>query len=332
MTVATYAAGSAIDFEMGITTNHQGYLEWWVCDLGKCGAEDLSTECFATPGACHRLNRVPHPSCEAGTDMKCGGIQKEYPSRWYLPCRGDPIPTPENIQMLGGPDGRMRYQLPAGFACERCVVQWYWVRIQLDSRVTVAGSLWLTESLARSRGSLRSGALSTCLINTLLGGSVTCSLSAVRLPSSFVNITGDCQHVHTPGDARLHLSPGVGWLQGRWWLGRRHRAVGRVRGRVARGVLDMRRRGDQGGGRRGARSARVYPCPGCADTTADACSGGGHSSADGGTNGGASRDGRAGSNGGACCDADAIRPSVLHRAVAASVSDDCPRRVHLVAD
>ncbi|OSX70983.1 hypothetical protein BU14_0622s0011 [Porphyra umbilicalis] len=70
MTVATYTAGSAIDFEMGITTNHQGYLEWWVCDLGKCGAEDLSTECFATPGACHRLNRVPHPSCEAGTDMK----------------------------------------------------------------------------------------------------------------------------------------------------------------------------------------------------------------------------------------------------------------------
>jgi len=148
MPVAKYAAGSTIDFEMGITTNHQGYLEWWVCDLDKCGAEDLTTGCFATPGACHRLNRIPHPSCEAGTDMKCGGIHKEYPSRWYLPCRGDPIPTPENIQMLGGPDGRMRYQLPAGFACERCVVQWYWVRVQFRSRVAAVGSLGLTESRA----------------------------------------------------------------------------------------------------------------------------------------------------------------------------------------
>ena len=119
-TVATYAPGGTIDFELDLSTNHNGYAEWWICDLDACGEADLTTKCFGVPGACHRLDRVPHPSCEAGTDETCGAIHKEYPSRWYLPCRGvGPV--------VGGTNGKMRYQLPAGFTCTRCVVQWYWV-------------------------------------------------------------------------------------------------------------------------------------------------------------------------------------------------------------
>ena len=65
--VATYAAGGTIDFEIAITTSHNGFMEWWVCDLDKCGEKDATSACFATPGACHKLDRVAHASCESGT-------------------------------------------------------------------------------------------------------------------------------------------------------------------------------------------------------------------------------------------------------------------------
>ncbi|OSX80170.1 hypothetical protein BU14_0058s0081 [Porphyra umbilicalis] len=126
-TVAAYTPGGVVDFEVGVTTSHNGFFEWWVCDLDACGAMDLTNGCFGVPGACTRLDRVAHPSCEAGTDVACGPIQAAYPSRWYMPCRGNPPPTVGNTQVLGGPDGKMRYRLPAALTCTRCVIQWYWV-------------------------------------------------------------------------------------------------------------------------------------------------------------------------------------------------------------
>lgn len=124
--VASYRAGGTVDFQVAITTAHGGFLEWWVCNLDACGQEDINDACFAVPGACAKLDRVPKDSCESGDDALCGPVQREHPSRWYLPCRGDPIPTTNGPQVLGGPDGRMRYRLPTGFACTRCVMQWYW--------------------------------------------------------------------------------------------------------------------------------------------------------------------------------------------------------------
>lgn len=72
------------------------------------GAADLTTGCFATPEACVRLERVAHPSCEAGSDVAWGPIQPAHPSRWYLRCRGAPEPTVGAPQVLGGPAGKMR--------------------------------------------------------------------------------------------------------------------------------------------------------------------------------------------------------------------------------
>ena len=127
--VAAYPAGGHVDFQVSITTGHGGFLEWWVCDLDACGQDDLNDACFAVKGACVRLDRVAKASCESGDDMACGPIQRDHPSRWYLPCRGVPPPTTTSPQVLGGSDGRMRYQLPRGFTCSRCVIQWYWVRV-----------------------------------------------------------------------------------------------------------------------------------------------------------------------------------------------------------
>ena len=125
VSVATYTAGGTVDFSVAITAAHGGYMEWWVCDLDACGQEDINDACFAVPGACVRLEREPLASCESGTDTRCGPVHAAYPSRWYFPCgtSGGGTGTPLRY---GGPDGRMRYRLPAGFACDRCVVQWYW--------------------------------------------------------------------------------------------------------------------------------------------------------------------------------------------------------------
>lgn len=127
-TVATYTAGGTVDFELAITAHHNGFMEWWVCDVDKCGGADPTGACFATPGACVRLDRVAHPACEAGTESDCGPIQPGYPSRWYLPCKGSAggIPGTGTPLVFGGSSGKMRYALPAGFSCERCVAQWYW--------------------------------------------------------------------------------------------------------------------------------------------------------------------------------------------------------------
>ncbi|OSX72068.1 hypothetical protein BU14_0471s0007 [Porphyra umbilicalis] len=125
VSVATYTAGGTVDFSVAITAAHGGYMEWWVCDLDACGQEDITAACFAVPGACVRLEREPLASCEAGTDPQCGPVHAAYPSRWYLPCGTTGGGTATPLQ-YGGPDGRMRYRLPAGFACDRCVVQWYW--------------------------------------------------------------------------------------------------------------------------------------------------------------------------------------------------------------
>lgn len=125
--VATYTAGGTVDFELAITAHHNGFMEWWVCDADKCGGGDPTGACFATPGACVRLDRVAHPACEAGTEADCGPIQPEYPSRWYLPCKGTAAPPMAGRPLVfGGPAGKMRYALPAGFSCSRCVAQWYW--------------------------------------------------------------------------------------------------------------------------------------------------------------------------------------------------------------
>lgn len=113
--------GGTIDFTAQLDSNHNGYFEFYLCDLGACGASDIEEKCF-TNGHCHRLERVPHPVCEDVASNKeefCLPIDPAYPSRWYIPCR-------KFRYVFGGPSGIMRYKLPDGVVCRHCVVQWYW--------------------------------------------------------------------------------------------------------------------------------------------------------------------------------------------------------------
>lgn len=121
----TYKAGSVVEFEVEIDTNHNGFFEFFLCDLDTCTENDISPRCFQL-GKCHRLTRVPNAMCEnpsMDTWYDCGPIDSLYPGRWYVPCRRG---QHNGVHLVGGTKGTMRYRLPAGVTCEHCVVHWYW--------------------------------------------------------------------------------------------------------------------------------------------------------------------------------------------------------------
>lgn len=120
-----YKSGGLVDFTVEIDTNHNGYFDFYLCNLDECGTSDIAAKCF-TGGRCYQLQRVKHPNCEArnvNTDYDCGPVDPTYPGRWYLPCRKTGY---VGVHMVGGKSGTMRYKLPDGVVCKHCVIQWYY--------------------------------------------------------------------------------------------------------------------------------------------------------------------------------------------------------------
>lgn len=123
--VANWKKGAHVDFTAELDTNHNGYFEYYICNLDKCRMPDISGKCFQK-GFCKKLLRVPHRDCQdekVNTDYECGPIDHAYPGRWYVPCRKT---GHVGVHIVGGPAGTMRYKLPDNFECQHCVVQWYW--------------------------------------------------------------------------------------------------------------------------------------------------------------------------------------------------------------
>lgn len=117
--VATYKSGQIIEITADITTNHNGYFDFFICDATKCGG-DITEACFKN-GHCHQMMRVKTPECESQKSLECGPIDPAYPGRWYVPCRkGGHV----GEHFMGGKF--MRYKLPDGFKSDHAVLQWYW--------------------------------------------------------------------------------------------------------------------------------------------------------------------------------------------------------------
>ncbi|KAI0563544.1 hypothetical protein FGB62_37g00 [Gracilaria domingensis] len=115
--VQTYEQGSVVFFESEIITHHNGFYEFYVCDIDRCG-DDISPRCF-TEGHCTKLIRARGP-CDSGDHPGCGPIDRNYPGRWYLPCiTSEPM-------MVGGNERTIAYVLPPWLVCDHCVIQWYW--------------------------------------------------------------------------------------------------------------------------------------------------------------------------------------------------------------
>lgn len=123
--VEKYQSGGIADFTVEIDTNHNGYFDFYLCNLDACGKSDIAEECF-TGGHCYQLQRVKHSDCEdpnVNTIYDCGPVDTAYPGRWYVPCRKS---GHVGVHIVGGKSGTMRYKLPDGVECNHCVVQWYW--------------------------------------------------------------------------------------------------------------------------------------------------------------------------------------------------------------
>lgn len=118
--VARWSPGSVVDFEVDIVVHHNGYFEFYLCNLDSCGTDDVEQKCFRN-GHCVKLERAYDKSCERGYDRQCGPIDRQNKGRWYIPCNS------RKEFLVGGRSGKMKYKIPSNFKCRNCVVQFYWV-------------------------------------------------------------------------------------------------------------------------------------------------------------------------------------------------------------
>lgn len=115
----TFIQGGKLEAKISIVAHHNGFIEFHVCDVARCGGE-ISEDCFRK-GHCRQLKRTYEPECESRVNRNCAPVDPKYPGRWYLPCSRSPV-----FDVYGG-DYKMRFQLPADLSCEHCVLHWYWV-------------------------------------------------------------------------------------------------------------------------------------------------------------------------------------------------------------
>lgn len=116
--VKTYKAGSIVSFRAIIAAHHNGFFEFHLCNVGKCGGE-ISGKCFRTRGACVKLRRAYTPQCDGKKSRRCGPVDPNDRGRWYIPCDAP------GVDRLGDGD-LMRYYIPKGFHCKHCVLHFYW--------------------------------------------------------------------------------------------------------------------------------------------------------------------------------------------------------------
>lgn len=122
---ATYKAGQEVGFQIDVHTHHNGFFEFFICNVDKCGG-DISEKCFKG-GHCRQLMRAEVPECESKKSMHCSPIDPDYPGRWIMPCRVGAHVGEHFMGGAGADKGKyMKYKLPEGFACQNCVMQWYW--------------------------------------------------------------------------------------------------------------------------------------------------------------------------------------------------------------
>lgn len=126
--VKTYIAGSVINFKLSMNANHNGFFQFHICNLKKCGGV-LSPKCFTTKGACKELKRASNTVCDSGTSRMCGPIDRKNPGRWYVPCPLNVGVYPNKIYGAldnYGMRGEVKYHLPSKFVCSHCVLHFFY--------------------------------------------------------------------------------------------------------------------------------------------------------------------------------------------------------------
>lgn len=119
--VRSYMQGSVVYFETRIVTHHNGYFEFFICNIDTCPTPDISATCFKEDHCTHLRRNMDR--CNSGYEQDCAPIDPHHPGRWFLPCdtKGD-----DDAMTMGGWHRTMSYILPPHLVCDHCVIQWYW--------------------------------------------------------------------------------------------------------------------------------------------------------------------------------------------------------------
>lgn len=121
--VASYYQGGVMNVEVAIIAHHNGFVELRICDVSKCPGAEISERCFQM-GHCYTLERAWVDECQMGNSTKCGPIDRNRKSRWYLPCYGFGNRSGNIVQY--GVNGTMQFKIPDHLHCEHCVVHFLW--------------------------------------------------------------------------------------------------------------------------------------------------------------------------------------------------------------
>ncbi|CAE7481882.1 cbh2 [Symbiodinium natans] len=132
---ATYQAGQVVEFQVAVSTHHQGHYEFRICDTGL----DSSLTSEAEGQACLDkwvLQRAPPLADCVVNDPRgdCQPLDPKHPERWYLPPAGSQtqVAGPDFDDSMApsypssGEVHRMRFKIPDGLQCSKCTLQWYW--------------------------------------------------------------------------------------------------------------------------------------------------------------------------------------------------------------
>jgi len=144
--VTELTAGQRVKFEIKVTAHHRGHFVFRLCNRtisDALGGIDGQEACLNQ----HTLERVRPDeldlNCMANDKRgDCQPVDEANPGYWYLPpaSDGDTINSldndaagPSSLAQVSSHSERagayytFHYKLPAGFTCEKCTMQWWWL-------------------------------------------------------------------------------------------------------------------------------------------------------------------------------------------------------------
>ncbi|CAM9374797.1 unnamed protein product, partial [Choristocarpus tenellus] len=115
--IENYEEGSIIEIKTMTSTYHWGHIEYFICD-----AKDLADPNGPVTQEC--FNK--HPLTRAPDDEEASPIDPAHSGRYFLDPMCRAAETDQTVKPEGGFAGQvstMRYLLPAGLTCDRCILQ-----------------------------------------------------------------------------------------------------------------------------------------------------------------------------------------------------------------
>jgi hypothetical protein len=126
--------GSCFDIEVAISAQHAGYYEFRLCNASVSDKKQL-TLCLLNGPVLRRANPLDAGRATYKINTPPQWTQEHLATRWRQEPE-DGVLTGTSFK--GYQVRKLKYCLPAGFSCDKCILQWYWQTL----------NSWQTESAA----------------------------------------------------------------------------------------------------------------------------------------------------------------------------------------